>query len=58
MCAVCGEKAAEVDHITAIANGGSFDGAIRSLCVRCHRRKTVADSHESARRAAADRRRT
>ena len=42
-CADCGEPATEVDHVIALARGGSHDPAnLMSLCKSCHARKTCA----------------
>jgi 5-methylcytosine-specific restriction endonuclease McrA len=49
-CVVCGQKASDVDHVVAIANGGRQDGRLQSMCPRHHREKTVRDSHEAAKR--------
>ena len=54
-CVVCGEPAGHADHVLAIALGGSQDGQLQSMCARHHRDKTVRDSHEAAKRAAARR---
>jgi 5-methylcytosine-specific restriction endonuclease McrA len=50
-CVVCGEPAGHVDHVLAIALGGSQDGRLQSMCVRHHHDKTVRDSHEAAKQA-------
>ena len=45
-CAVggCGARAAELDHITPLAAGGTHNPAnLQPLCRRCHKRKTNAD---------------
>jgi 5-methylcytosine-specific restriction endonuclease McrA len=55
-CVRCGAPATHADHIEAIALGGRQDGALQSLCRACHATKTVRDSHEAAKRAAAKRR--
>jgi hypothetical protein len=31
-CVVCGEKASHADHVLAIANGGTTDGRLQSMC--------------------------
>jgi hypothetical protein len=54
-CVACGEKASHADHVLAIANGGTTDGRLQSMCTRHHHEKTVRDSHEAAKRAAARR---
>jgi hypothetical protein len=54
-CVVCGEKASHADHVLAVANGGTTDGRLQSMCAKHHHEKTVKDSHESAKRAAARR---
>jgi 5-methylcytosine-specific restriction endonuclease McrA len=56
-CVVCGGQATHADHVLAIALGGRQDGELQSMCPRHHREKTVRDSHEAAKRAAARRRR-
>ena len=56
-CVVCGEPAGHVDHVLAIANGGTPDGQLQSMCAKHHHEKTVSDSHRAAKRAAAARRR-
>jgi 5-methylcytosine-specific restriction endonuclease McrA len=59
ICVRCGAPATQADHIIAVALGGDLEhGALQSMCERCHRAKTVRDSHQAAKRAAADRRRT
>ena len=56
-CAVCGQPATEVDHIRPLSLGGTHDPAnLQSICKACHRKKTLAESHEAARREAARRR--
>jgi 5-methylcytosine-specific restriction endonuclease McrA len=55
-CVVCGQRASHVDHIGAIALGGSHAGQLQSMCAKHHHEKTVRDSHEAARRAAERRR--
>jgi 5-methylcytosine-specific restriction protein A len=41
----CGAPATEVDHIVALAFGGSHDrGNLRGTCTPCHKRKTAEDS--------------
>jgi 5-methylcytosine-specific restriction endonuclease McrA len=55
-CVVCSEKTSHADHIHAIANGGTTDGRLQSMCAKHHHEKTVRDSHEAAKRAAARRR--
>jgi 5-methylcytosine-specific restriction endonuclease McrA len=54
-CAICGRKAVHADHIIGLAAGGTFDGPLQSLCAPCHRSKTLRESHEGAKRAAARR---
>lgn len=46
LCRTCGAVAHEVDHIVTIAAGGArYDYSnLQSLCVPCHRKKTVADA--------------
>jgi 5-methylcytosine-specific restriction endonuclease McrA len=55
-CIVCGGRASHADHVISIALGGSQDGQLRSMCAKHHLEKTVRDSHEAAKRAAARRR--
>ena len=55
-CVVCGERASHADHVLAIANGGTTDGQLQSMCAKHHHEKTVRDSHEAAKRRAAQRR--
>ncbi len=41
-CAVCGQRATDVHHITPLARGGSHDeGNLMSLCRACHSRVTM-----------------
>ena len=54
-CAVCGRKAVTADHVVNLAAGGDFDGPLQSLCMPHHREKTLRESHEGAKRAAARR---
>jgi hypothetical protein len=54
-CVVCGQKASHADHVVAIALGGTEDGRLQSMCAKHHHEKTVRDSHEAAKRAAARR---
>lgn len=54
-CVVCGQKAGHADHVLAISLGGSEDGKLQSMCAKHHLEKTVRDSHEAAKRAAARR---
>jgi 5-methylcytosine-specific restriction endonuclease McrA len=56
-CRVCGRPATDADHIHAVALGGALAGELQSLCKVHHHAKTVADSHEGAKRRAAERRR-
>ena len=44
VCQACGrEEARHVDHIVALASGGTNDEAnLQALCHACHSRKTVA----------------
>lgn len=36
-CQMCGQPAAEVDHIIPLADGGSdVEGNLRAICRRCH----------------------
>ena len=55
-CVVCGQRASAADHVVSIALGGSQDGQLQSMCAKHHHEKTVRDSHEAAKRAAARRR--
>jgi len=55
-CIVCGAKANHIDHITPLAEGGSLDGPLQSMCVEHHRRKTQDESKQGNERAAARRR--
>jgi 5-methylcytosine-specific restriction endonuclease McrA len=57
-CVVCGRKATTADHVVNLASGGTFDGPLQSLCAPCHRSKTLRESHEGAKRAAARRKET
>lgn len=45
MCAMCKVSAAtELDHIVALANGGTNDeDNLQGLCAACHEIKTIAD---------------
>ena len=45
MCAMCKVSAAtELDHIVALANGGTNDeDNLQGLCAACHEIKTTAD---------------
>ena len=44
-CAMCGQPAAEVDHITPLTLGGTDDDAnLQALCTPCHRTKTLAEA--------------
>ena len=45
-CELCGAPAVEVDHITAIADGGAeLDPAnLQALCHRCHLTKSAAEA--------------
>lgn len=45
LCAVCGARASQADHIINMAAGGSPDGPLQSLCADCHRRKTGQEGH-------------
>jgi 5-methylcytosine-specific restriction endonuclease McrA len=56
-CIICGQKASHADHVLSIALGGSQNGQLQSMCAKHHHEKTVRDSHEAAKRAAARRRR-
>ena len=55
-CVVCGQKASHADHVLAIANGGTTDGRLQSMCAKHQHDKTVRDSHEAGKRRAAQRR--
>lgn len=54
-CVACGQPANHADHIVSIALGGRQDGQLQSMCRKHHHEKTVRDSHEAAKRAAARR---
>jgi 5-methylcytosine-specific restriction endonuclease McrA len=44
-CRVCGAKATDVDHIVALADGGSNDrGNLRALCRKHHKEHTAAQN--------------
>jgi 5-methylcytosine-specific restriction endonuclease McrA len=45
-CVVCGEPAGHADHVLAIANGGTTEGQLQSMCAKHHHDKTVRDSHK------------
>ena len=51
MCASCKESVAtELDHVIALANGGSNDDSnLQGLCASCHETKTAADLGRSQR---------
>jgi hypothetical protein len=55
-CVVCAQPASHADHVLAIANGGTTDGRLQSMCAKHHHDKTVRDSHEAAKRRVAQRR--
>jgi 5-methylcytosine-specific restriction protein A len=45
-CVLCGAKATDVDHVLNKARGGTDEASnLRSLCKRCHHRKTARDSN-------------
>lgn len=45
VCEVCGDKATEVDHVIALAEGGPNDDSnFSALCHSCHSRKTVREN--------------
>ena len=48
LCRQCGTRAAIADHIFNVGSGGSFDGALQSLCRRCHSRKTASEGGRAA----------
>jgi hypothetical protein len=52
----CLAPASHADHILPLAAGASVEGRLQSLCVEHHKAKTLADSHEGMKRAAARRR--
>jgi hypothetical protein len=54
-CIVCGRKATSADHIVNLAAGGTFDGPLQSLCAPHHGAKTLRESHDGMKRAAARR---
>lgn len=57
LCTACGAEATTVDHLVALAFGGTNDpDNLRSLCTYCHRRKTADDATLGRQRAAARRR--
>ena len=49
LCVKCGGRAAEVDHVIALINGGGeFDKSnLQSLCRRCHAIKSGRDRKEA-----------
>jgi 5-methylcytosine-specific restriction endonuclease McrA len=53
----CGQSATRVDHILNRAEGGAdlVPENLQSMCEEHHRRKTLAESHRGAKRAAAQR---
>jgi 5-methylcytosine-specific restriction enzyme A len=55
----CGEPATSVDHVLSRAEGGAdlIAENLQSLCKQHHGRKTQAESHRGAKRAARKRRR-
>jgi 5-methylcytosine-specific restriction endonuclease McrA len=54
----CTGTSTEVDHIVRPSDGGSNDPAnLRGVCNGCHRQRTIEQSKEGNRRAAAARRR-
>jgi len=55
-CVVCGHPARHVDHVISVAAGGTLDGPLQSMCVSCHRKKTLVESHLGMKRAAVRRR--
>jgi hypothetical protein len=52
----CQLPARHADHVVALGLGGSLEGPLQSLCAEHHKAKTLADSHEGMKRAAARRR--
>jgi 5-methylcytosine-specific restriction endonuclease McrA len=51
VCAGCGIEASEwqADHIIAVVNGGGGCGleGFQTLCLPCHKRKTITDVRQS-----------
>lgn len=47
-CYVCGGPANQVDHIVAVAHGGSdkYDN-LAAICPPCHQRKSLAEARDS-----------
>lgn len=44
-CALCGSLATDVDHIVAVADGGTDDRSnLRGLCLPCHKKHTAAQN--------------
>ena len=44
ICAICGNEAAEVDHIVPVRLGGTNDESnLQALCKSCHSRKTAKE---------------
>ena len=53
----CTVRSQEVDHIVRPFDGGTHEPAnLRGVCKSCHRQRTVKQSHEGHKRAAARRR--
>ena len=48
---VCTGRASQVDHIISVADGGSDEpGNLRSVCRKCHARRTARQGLEARRR--------
>lgn len=46
VCACCPERSTDVDHIIALASGGTHrDDNLQALCKSCHSRKTAQQDH-------------
>jgi len=44
-CQECGQPAVDVDHIQAVADGGTDErGNLRSLCRACHKKHTASQN--------------
>ena len=53
----CSRPSASTDHIVPYCEGGTSDwGNLQALCREHHQEKTVAESHQAAKRKAAERR--
>ncbi len=50
-CEICGKRATDVDHVRAVADGGSDDRSnLRALCHPCHKRVTSEQNRARRRR--------